>query len=259
MNWKLFASTFLMIFLAELGDKTQLAAMAQAATGANARWIVFSSATLALALSTLIAVLFGGELTKYVPERVIKGVAGLLFVVFGVLILFQVFVRARPAEAAAAPEAEARPGLFARVAMQAAAAFEEAASRDYAALARAAPDPSTARLLERLAAEEAAHLDRLRHAESLYGAHPMAAAAAEAFADRSALTHDVATGPAGDILRHAIEHEEASARFYAELARVATLPALRTAFGDLAAEEVSHAVRLRESLGGAGVHGGGQA
>jgi rubrerythrin len=259
MNWRLFASTFLMIFLAELGDKTQLAAMAQAATGAHARWVVFASATLALALSTLIAVLFGGELTKHVPERVIKTVAGGLFVVFGILILVQALARTRPAETAAAEEPEAKPGLLARVAMQAAATFEEAASRDYAALARAVADPATARVLKSLADEERAHLDRLRQVESLYGAHAMEAGAADAFADRAALTHDAATGQAADVLRHAIEHEDATARFYGELARVATLPALRAAFGELAAAERSHSARLRERLGESRWEGGDKA
>ncbi|MBM4149416.1 MAG: TMEM165/GDT1 family protein, partial [Lentisphaerae bacterium] len=120
MNWKLFASTFLLIFLAELGDKTQLAAMARAATGGSGKWIVFWAATLALALSTLIAVLFGGALTRVVPERAIKLAAGALFVVFGVIILVNAV---RPgAEAAAAPKAQ--PGLLARAVLRAAAEFE---------------------------------------------------------------------------------------------------------------------------------------
>ena len=94
MNLKLFLSTFLLIFLAELGDKTQLAAMARAATSDGGKWIVFSAAASALVFSTLIAVLVGGVLSRYVPERVIKALAGTLFVAIGLLFLYRAVVPA---------------------------------------------------------------------------------------------------------------------------------------------------------------------
>ena len=92
--WKMFGSTFILIFLAELGDKTQLAAMARAAdgpSGSSAKWIVFLAASSALVLSTLIAVFLGGALKALIPdERYIKIAAGALFVVFGAWILIGV-------------------------------------------------------------------------------------------------------------------------------------------------------------------------
>ena len=89
MNWKIFAATFWLIFLAELGDKTQLAVMLQSAV--HGRWIVFAAASLALVLSTLLGVYLGGLISKMVSERLIHGVGGVLFLVFGALMLYSVF------------------------------------------------------------------------------------------------------------------------------------------------------------------------
>ena len=89
MNWKIFASTFLLIFLAELGDKTQLAVMLQSAV--HGRSTVFLAASLALVLSTLLGVFLGGVLSRLVSERVIHGVGGALFIVFGLVMLYSVF------------------------------------------------------------------------------------------------------------------------------------------------------------------------
>ena len=82
VNWQIFISTFLMIFLAELGDKTQLAIFAFASKEKSSL-SVFLGASLALVLTSLTAVLLGGVLGKVIPGRVIKIIAGLLFVGFG--------------------------------------------------------------------------------------------------------------------------------------------------------------------------------
>lgn len=88
MSWKIFMATFWLIFLAELGDKTQLAVMLQSAV--HGRWIVFLAASLALVLSTLLGVYLGGLISKMVSERLIHGVGGALFLVFGALMLYSV-------------------------------------------------------------------------------------------------------------------------------------------------------------------------
>ena len=62
MDWKLFATTFVAIFLAELGDKTQLATLTLAASSPGRRWLVFGAAALALLVSSAVAVLLGGSL-----------------------------------------------------------------------------------------------------------------------------------------------------------------------------------------------------
>ena len=89
MSWKIFMATFWLVFLAELGDKTQLAVMLQSAV--HGRWIVFLAASLALVLSTLLGVYLGGLISKVVSERLIHGVGGALFLVFGLLMLYSVF------------------------------------------------------------------------------------------------------------------------------------------------------------------------
>ncbi len=91
--WKLFGGTFILIFLAELGDKTQLAAMAKTADSPDnimAKWVVFLAASLALVASTFIAVFLGHLLKAVVPdERYIKIAAGALFLIFGFSILYE--------------------------------------------------------------------------------------------------------------------------------------------------------------------------
>jgi putative Ca2+/H+ antiporter (TMEM165/GDT1 family) len=86
VDWRLVAGTFGLIFLAELGDKTQLAAIAMSAES-KSPLAVFLGATVALALVTLIGVAVGGTLTRVIPARYIRMGAGALFVVMGILML----------------------------------------------------------------------------------------------------------------------------------------------------------------------------
>ncbi len=62
MTWKIFMGTFWLVFLAELGDKTQLAVMLQSAI--HGRGVVLLAASLALILSTVLGVFVGGALSK---------------------------------------------------------------------------------------------------------------------------------------------------------------------------------------------------
>jgi len=85
MDWKLFASTYAAIFLAELGDKTQLSTLALAA--GKSRWIVFFGAGLALLTTTALAVLAGDAVTRVVPPLWIRRGAGVIFTAMGILFL----------------------------------------------------------------------------------------------------------------------------------------------------------------------------
>jgi putative Ca2+/H+ antiporter (TMEM165/GDT1 family) len=92
LNAKLIASTFVMIFLAELGDKTQISTFALA-SNARSMLSVFIGAAGALLLTTLIAVVLGGVIGRFVPARIIKFVSAAVFLGFGVLTLIEAFKR----------------------------------------------------------------------------------------------------------------------------------------------------------------------
>jgi putative Ca2+/H+ antiporter (TMEM165/GDT1 family) len=86
MDWRVVVTTFGLIFLAELGDKTQLAAIAMAAES-QTPLAVFIGAVLALALVTLLGVAIGGTLTRVIPAQYIRMGAGALFIVVGAFML----------------------------------------------------------------------------------------------------------------------------------------------------------------------------
>ncbi len=80
-------ATFGLIFLAELGDKTQLAAIT-IASETGRPWLVFLGASLAMVTVTLLAVFLGAGVARLVPPVVIHKSAGVLFIIFGVLFFF---------------------------------------------------------------------------------------------------------------------------------------------------------------------------
>jgi len=90
MDWRVLFTTFGIIFLAELGDKTQIAAMTMAAQKKRP-WEVFIGASLALAAVSAIGVLVGTALGQYLPIDWIKRVAGAAFIVIGFLVLIGKF------------------------------------------------------------------------------------------------------------------------------------------------------------------------
>lgn len=83
--WKAFLSTLGLLLLAELGDKTQLAVIAQTCKYGQPL-AVFLGATLALAVVTGLGVLVGQVLVALVPEAVLRKAAAVAFVVMGILI-----------------------------------------------------------------------------------------------------------------------------------------------------------------------------
>ena len=76
-------SIFVTVFLAELGDKTQIATLLFAADPRLSRLGVFVASAAALALSSLLAVLVGGQLSLLVSPRILKGIAGTGFLLIG--------------------------------------------------------------------------------------------------------------------------------------------------------------------------------
>jgi putative Ca2+/H+ antiporter (TMEM165/GDT1 family) len=89
MNWKLFFLAFLTLFLAEIGDKTQLAVFSLAAES-RSPLTIFLGASLALVLITFIGAFFGGFITRFIPLKAIRVTAALLFIGIGLTLIWQI-------------------------------------------------------------------------------------------------------------------------------------------------------------------------
>ncbi len=89
MDIKLAATVFGVVFLAELGDKTQLATLLFAAKSPESLIIVFLGASLALVLTSAIGVLAGGLVAQYVSPKLLSYVAGAGFILIGVWTIWQ--------------------------------------------------------------------------------------------------------------------------------------------------------------------------
>lgn len=87
MDYKLILGTFVLVFMAELGDKTQLATFCLSA-GCRSKISIFLGAAVALVLSSLIAVLFGEAVSRIIPPSYIRIGAGILFIAVGIWTLF---------------------------------------------------------------------------------------------------------------------------------------------------------------------------
>lgn len=83
-----FRTAFLMIFMAELGDKTQIVTASLAAQHPQ-QFAVFCGSTIALWSVSLIGIFLGKQLVRYIPLRYIHRAAGGLFLLFGCVILWQ--------------------------------------------------------------------------------------------------------------------------------------------------------------------------
>lgn len=83
MDKKLFLTVFSSVFLAEIGDKTQLATMAFASSAQNSKWTIFAASGAALVLAAGIGVLAGDLVAKVVSPKTLSIVAGVGFVAIG--------------------------------------------------------------------------------------------------------------------------------------------------------------------------------
>lgn len=87
MDWKIFITTFLAVFVAELADKTQLVGITLASKSGRPL-VVWAGSVSAYILITAVSVLAGALLGKYVRPDLIKIVGGVLFIVIGLSMLF---------------------------------------------------------------------------------------------------------------------------------------------------------------------------
>ncbi|MGB7443449.1 MAG: TMEM165/GDT1 family protein [Coleofasciculaceae cyanobacterium] len=87
--WTIFSSTFFTIFLAEMGDKTQLATLLMSAES-QSPWIVFAGAAIALITTSLLGVLIGHWLASRLSPRTLETIAGILLLFISVGLLWDV-------------------------------------------------------------------------------------------------------------------------------------------------------------------------
>jgi putative Ca2+/H+ antiporter (TMEM165/GDT1 family) len=87
VDLKLFATVFVTVFLAELGDKTQIATLLYASDAAHAKLTVFIAAASALTVSAGLGVLGGAVLGSLVHPRLVRLVAGAAFIAIGIWML----------------------------------------------------------------------------------------------------------------------------------------------------------------------------
>ena len=83
MEYKVLITVFSAVFIAELGDKTQLATMLFAADKEVSKWTVFCGASLALIVASGIGVLAGSAISQYVSQKQLSYVAGIGFIAIG--------------------------------------------------------------------------------------------------------------------------------------------------------------------------------
>lgn len=88
MDWKIFLTVFAAVFIAELGDKTQLATMLFAADKEVNKFTVFLAASAALVVASAIGVLAGSLLSEYINEKYLHYVAGVGFIIIGAVTLY---------------------------------------------------------------------------------------------------------------------------------------------------------------------------
>jgi len=88
-NWQVFFTIFASVFIAELGDKTQLATMLFASDKSVSKWTVFFAASAALVLASGCGVLVGSLLSEYINEKVLQYIAGFGFILIGAFTLYK--------------------------------------------------------------------------------------------------------------------------------------------------------------------------
>ncbi len=88
MDWKVFLTIFGAVFIAELGDKTQLATMLFAADREVNKYLVFAAASAALIVASALGVLAGSVMAEYINEKYLHYIAGVGFIVIGAFTLY---------------------------------------------------------------------------------------------------------------------------------------------------------------------------
>ena len=95
MDWKILATVFVSVFIAEMADKTQLVTMLFAADREVSKWTVFLGSASALVLTSAIGVAAGAMLTQVINVKMMSIIAGAGFVLIGIWTLYHGIYQAR--------------------------------------------------------------------------------------------------------------------------------------------------------------------
>jgi hypothetical protein len=246
MNLKVLFASFCLIFLAELGDKTQLTALAFS-TSSRSPWSVFLGTSLALICTTALAVVCGEALSRWIPVKVLHLASAVMFVLVGLILLVNL-ARKAPAEdaAPAAPAGEgaavpAKP-LSSFIGHQAVALEEDLV----AFIRENAPkvdNPELRRALDRLAEKHDAHaaaLAGITHKADAAHATEMDADLAQGDPERllGTLRQAGESLPEDATFERIIRRQEAAAEFYIALAQLIRFHDARDVLRGLAMEEI---------------------
>ena len=244
MNLKVLIASFCLIFLAELGDKTQLTALAFS-TSTRSPWSVFLGTSLALICTTALAVVCGDALSRWIPVKVLHLASAVMFVLVGLALLVNLARKAPAEETAPATSAGAGAAvkpLSSFVGRQA-VAFEEDLATFIHENAPKVTNPDLRRALGVLEEKHRAHAAAL--AGISYQAD--AAHAAEMDADLAQGNPDRLLGalrqagdglPADATFDRIIGRQEAAAEFYIALAQLVRFHEARDVLRALAMEEI---------------------
>lgn len=223
MDFRLIFSTFFVIFLAELGDKTQLAAMA-AAAGSNKPLSILIGSVLALVLSSVLAVTLGDIIAKYIPMQYVKIAAGILFIIFGLIYLQE-----------SAPKKE--KNILAQSVLKTAQSFERQELSMLTAIKKQLHNPKYQAAIQTLIDEDSEHLSLL-----------------ENISVKSAINKNqqlqekpipTSNDPDRASLTILYERQSAMADFYRIMSEKALVPPVKNALAKLHREEELHVEKIR--------------
>lgn len=255
MDWKTLLLSFSIVFLAELGDKTQLTALTLTTSRGGGTWAVFIGASVALVCTTAIAVLCGSFLTRFLPERYLHLGSAVLFIIIGVALLANMAWRNGQAGAGAAvktgaagavqPESSGvKPSLLKALIIRQVTAYERDLVADIDRHLRGmAPGPGQD-LLRQLAAAHRQHgKDIAAMADISADDGPGVDHAGEIHGMLGKL-HACSCSDDREPVQNIIRRQEAAAEFYVALAQIVDLHAVR----DLLRRLAAHELRLAEKL-----------
>ena len=266
MDLKILLAAFGLVFLAELGDKTQLTALAFT-TSSRSPLMVFIGTCLALICTTALAVAFGTLLTRFVPQQILQMISAVLFVLIGLFLLVNI-ARKAPIEeekekaAAMTESASASPtagrGIVTAFIVEQASQVEAEIVHYLDELISNLEDDKDIATVETIKSEDQEHINSLHRiadikrkkkktSDNKTTVDSLLPDIASITGKAEEINHeqeDDKTTSVEDSIRKAVEIEEAASEFYLALARMSKIHAARDTFRDLAMEDIRHAQTL---------------